>query len=116
MANKQYWNNLYGAHRQKQSHKPFDWMLTFEQVYPYLLSVVPERLYSFLDLGCGTSDFSLKLWKTSKTPVIIYQMDFSEEALRYSQRLFSEADLSDEKQINVIDTVNTNQPRKQTLR
>lgn len=93
-------------------------MLQFGQLYPHFQSILPTQPYSFLDLGCGTSDFSLKLWKESRTPIIIYLVDFSIEASRYSQRLFCDANCVPHGQLkNRTDTIlNSNQPEKQQLR
>ena len=87
MGKKAYWESKY-KHAEEQFYKPFDWFFNFHAIEdtlaPYLTpargheSGAPFRL---LDLGCGMSDFALKLHKSINFKSEIHCLDFVPSAV-----------------------------------
>ncbi len=87
LAKSTYWEKHHRDHRRAQPVTPFDWILPFEQLCSHLEPILPTRPFIFMDLGCGTSDFTFKLSQVSPLLVVGYQLDFSVEALQFSKHL-----------------------------
>jgi SAM-dependent methyltransferase len=105
MSTKTYWNKFYT----KNNHESFEWLIDFKNIKHdsddsssildcYLNS--DEKLDLILDVGCGTSLFSLKLKETFKnsSASALICADFSFEAieiLRNKQQLLPNNDIVD---------------------
>lgn len=83
MSDQSFWDNFY-ANRQGDKH--FDWFVRFEDVSGHLQSYLPpvndNDLTRILEIGCGTSDFSLKLFEHLNRKCRIDCIDFSPEAIK----------------------------------
>lgn len=83
MSDQSFWNNFYAS---RQGDKLFDWFVRFEDVSehlePYLPPVSDAVLTRILEIGCGTSDFSLKLFEHLQRKCRIECIDFSPEAIK----------------------------------
>ena len=64
MSDQSFWNSFYAN---RPGDKVFDWFVNFEDVSVYLEphfhAVSCDDFVRILDIGCGTSDFSLKLFE-----------------------------------------------------
>ena len=85
---KEFWNKQYKQRLKDGQSEGFDYLLSFEELYPQLQYLLPTKPYTFLNLGCGMSDFSIELYQATRLPSMIYEVDFSTEALKHSQKLF----------------------------
>ena len=85
---KEYWNNQYKQRLKDGQSGGFDFLLSFDELYPQLQYLLPTKPYTFMNLGCGMSDFSVGLYQKTGLPSMIYEVDFAIEALKHSQRLF----------------------------
>ena len=89
LADKTYWKQRYRKQEWSQEH--FDWLAdsdtTVEHVKSYL-----KTGSMILDLGCGTSSFAQKLCRNVNSPLAIYCLDFSQEALQVVSELISDED------------------------
>lgn len=88
MSDQSFWNNFYAS---RQGNKLFDWFVRFEDVRahlePYLPPVSNNGLTRILEIGCGTSDFSLKLFEHLNRKCRIECIDFSPEAIRALEKI-----------------------------
>ena len=91
MSDQSFWNNFYAR---RQGDKVFDWFVRFEDVCghlkPYLPPVSDKELARILDIGCGTSDFSLKLFEHLNQKCRIDCIDFSPEAIKAQGKIIRE--------------------------
>lgn len=91
MADQSFWNNFYAS---RQGDKLFDWFVRFDDVRahlePYLPPVGNNSLTRILEIGCGTSDFSLKLFEHLNRKCRIDCIDFSPEAIRALEKVIRE--------------------------
>ncbi|XP_033127972.1 citrate synthase-lysine N-methyltransferase CSKMT, mitochondrial-like isoform X2 [Anneissia japonica] len=81
----EFWDSFY-ERKLKSKETSFDWFLTFESLQGHILPILngPTSLppIRVLDIGCGTSDFALKLYRSSSPPVHqITCIDISEVAI-----------------------------------
>ena len=83
MSDQSFWNNFYAC---REGVKVFDWFVRFEDVcghlQPHLPPVSDKELTRILEIGCGTSDFSLKLFEHLNHKCRIECIDFSPEAIK----------------------------------
>ena len=91
---KEYWNNQYKQRLKDGQSGGFDFLLSFDELYPQLQYLLPTKPYTFMNLGCGMSDFSVGLYQKTGLPSMIYEVDFAIEALKHSQRLFIQTYIS----------------------
>ena len=89
MSDQSFWNNFYTSH---QGNKHFDWFVHFEDVSGYLTPYFPSvedncTIPRIIDIGCGTSDFSLKLFNHINRKCHIDLVDFSPEAIKIMQQI-----------------------------
>ena len=85
---KEYWNSQYKQRLKDGQSGGFDFLLSFDELYPELQYLLQTQPYTFMNLGCGMSDFSRSLYQKTGLPSMIYEVDFAIEALKHSQRLF----------------------------
>ena len=85
---KEFWNNQYKQRLKDGQSRSFDFLLSFNELYPQLEYLLPTKPYTFMNLGCGMSDFSIGLYQKTRPPSIIYEVYFAIEALKHAQRLF----------------------------
>ena len=95
MSDQSFWNNFYTS---RQGNKHFDWFVHFEDVSGYLVPYLPSLgnncpIPRIIDIGCGTSDFSLKLFDHLKRKCHIDLVDFSPEAIKIMQKILLEQGL-----------------------
>ena len=95
MSDQSFWNNFYAS---RQGNKGFDWFVCFEDVVghlvPYLPTVTSDDLVRILDIGCGTSDFSLKLFEHLNKNCRVECVDFSPEAIKALEKIIHERRLN----------------------
>ena len=91
MSDQSFWNNFYAY---RQGDKVFDWFVPFEDVcghlQPHLPPVSDKELTRILEIGCGTSDFSLKLFEHLNHKCRIECIDFSPEAIKALGKIIRE--------------------------
>ena len=91
MSDRSFWNSFYAS---RQGDKRFDWFVHFEDVTghiaPYLPPVSRNDLIRILDIGCGTSDFSLKLFEHLNRNCRVDCVDFSPEAINIMRTILYE--------------------------
>ena len=91
MSDQLFWNNFYAC---RQGDKIFDWFVRFEDVCGHLQSYLPpvsdKELTRILEIGCGTSDFSLKLFEHLNHKCRIECIDFSPEAIKALRKIICE--------------------------
>lgn len=94
MSDQSYWNNFYAS---RQGNKHFDWFVRFEDSVEVLKPYLPPVSHSFvtriLEIGCGTSDFSLKLFEHLNRDCRIDCIDFSHEAIKNLRKIVEERGL-----------------------
>lgn len=95
MSDQSFWNNFYTS---RQGNKHFDWFVHFEDISGYLVPYLPSLgnncpIPRIIDIGCGTSDFSLKLFDHLKRKCHIDLVDFSPEAIKIMQKILLEQGL-----------------------
>jgi ubiquinone/menaquinone biosynthesis C-methylase UbiE len=83
LSDKSFWEQFYSSHL---PNKSFDWFLGFDDVKEYLGRYLPpienRRLPRILDLGCGTSNFSIEMFRHLKGECYIDCVDYSETAIK----------------------------------
>ena len=83
MSDETFWNKFY-ADRRTNEH--FDWFLRFEDVKEHLEPYLPPEsdggVIRILDIGCGTSAFSIKLFEHLNKMCRIDCIDFSDKAIK----------------------------------
>lgn len=91
MSDQSFWNSFYAN---RQGDKRFDWFVNFDDVAGYLDPYLPNVSYDdamrILDIGCGTSDFSLKLFENMNRKCRIDCVDFSSEAIKAMEKIIRE--------------------------
>ncbi|KAK6477641.1 citrate synthase-lysine N-methyltransferase CSKMT [Huso huso] len=99
MDKKETWDRFYTENR-SQSFRHFDWFFSYRAVSGFLLPFLSaggpgdaSRLVQVLDLGCGTSDIGLGLFRDSPVPVQVHCADISPVAIAMMQRQVSECRL-----------------------
>ncbi|CAH3016739.1 unnamed protein product [Porites evermanni] len=95
MSDQSFWNNFYTS---RQGNKHFDWFVHFEDVSGYLAPYLPSLgnncpIPRIIDIGSGTSDFSLKLFNHLNRKCCIDLVDFSPEAIKIMQKILLEQGL-----------------------
>lgn len=94
MSDQSYWNNFYSS---CQGNKHFDWFVRFEDAIEYIEPYLPPVSNSFvtriLEIGCGTSEFSLKLFEHFNRNCRIDCIDFSLEAIKFLRKNIQERGL-----------------------
>ncbi len=109
MSDQSFWNNFYAS---RQGDKTFDWFVQFEDVRghfePYLPPVSDKDLTRILEIGCGTSDFSLKLFEHLNRKCRIDCIDFSPEAIKALGKVIREKGLLAKKTIDAERRLETN--------
>jgi len=94
MSDQSFWNRFYAR---RQGDKRFDWFVRFEDVIghldPYLPPVGSDDLIRILDIGCGTSDFSFKIFERLNRKCRIDCIDFSSEAVKAMGKIMYERGL-----------------------
>lgn len=88
------WNRFY-AEQEKSARGPthFDWFFGYKDISGFLLSVLqglPSTKARILDIGCGTSDLGLGLYRDSIHQLHISCLDFSPAAIDTLQQLLKE--------------------------
>ncbi|XP_070577986.1 citrate synthase-lysine N-methyltransferase CSKMT, mitochondrial-like [Ptychodera flava] len=93
MGDRSTWNSFY----EDKENKTFDWFIEFDDVYdlvnrylPKPGSVRPGRTFSILDLGCGTSNFSIQAHQKVQCESRLWCVDFSEVAVSQLAALCTE--------------------------
>lgn len=87
LSDKTFWEHFYASH---SPNKSFDWFLGFDDVKEYLTRYLPpeKHVSRILDIGCGTSNFSIEIFRYLQGKCNIDCVDYSETALRImSQRI-----------------------------
>ncbi|XP_031556695.1 citrate synthase-lysine N-methyltransferase CSKMT, mitochondrial-like [Actinia tenebrosa] len=81
LSDKTFWEHFYASH---SPDKGFDWFLGFYDVKDYLTRYLPpeNQVSRILDLGCGTSNFSLEMFCHLQGKCNIDCVDYSETALK----------------------------------
>ena len=91
MSDQSFWNTFYAS---RQGNKHFDWFVRFEDVSEYLEPYLPpvnnSDITRILEIGCGTSDFSLKLFEHLNRKCRINCIDFSHEAIEVLTKIINE--------------------------
>ena len=109
MSDQSFWNNFYAR---RQGDKVFDWFVRFEDVcgdlQPYLPLVSDQELTRILDIGCGTSDFSLKLFEHLNQKCRVECIDFSPEAIKALGKIIHERGFLAKKTLDVEGRLETN--------
>lgn len=95
MSDQSFWDNFYAS---RQGNKGFDWFVCFEDIaghlVPYLPTVTNDDFVRILDIGCGTSNFSLKLFEHLSKKCRIECVDFSPEAIKAMEKIIHEQGLN----------------------
>ncbi|XP_013383346.1 citrate synthase-lysine N-methyltransferase CSKMT, mitochondrial [Lingula anatina] len=85
MAKRQTWQKRY-----IDSGKQFEWFFNFETVKRKVLPFIPKSdECRIIDLGCGTSHFTLDLCKASEFQGSVFLTDFSMEAVFHQQKIYA---------------------------
>lgn len=91
MSDQSFWNTFYAS---RQGNRHFDWFVRFEDVSeylePYLPPVSNSEVTRILEIGCGTSDFSLKLFEHLNRKCCINCIDFSHEAIEVLTKIIKD--------------------------
>lgn len=102
MSDQSFWNNFYAN---RPGDKVFDWFVNFDDVSiylePHFHAVSADDLVRILDIGCGTSDFSLKLFEHLNRKCHVDCVDFSFEAVTAMQKLINKRELAVNKTTNL---------------
>ena len=95
MSDQSYWNRFYAS---RQGNMGFDWFVRFEDVAghidPFLPPLCNDELIRILEIGCGTSDFSLKLFERLNRKCRVDCIDFSHEAIKAMRKIIHECGLT----------------------
>lgn len=95
MSDQSFWNSFYAN---RPGDKVFDWFVNFEDVSVYLEphfhAVSCDDFVRILDIGCGTSDFSVKLFEHLNRKCRVDCVDFSFEAVKAMQKLINKHELA----------------------
>ena len=86
MAKQVYWDEFYNL---PKNNRPFDWLLQFNDVRDLLEAQLPRNgRFTFLDVGCGTSDFASNVALLQRKGVGIegFCIDFSQPALLHQRQ------------------------------
>lgn len=109
MSDQSFWNNFYAS---RQGDKIFDWFVRFEDIcehlQPYLPPVSDKEFTRILDIGCGTSDFSLKLFEHLNQKCRIECIDFSPEAIKALGKIIRERGFLAKKTLDAERRLETN--------
>lgn len=109
MSDQLFWNNFYAC---RQGDKVFDWFVQFEDVcghlQPYLPPVSDKDFTRILEIGCGTSDFSLKLFEHLNHKCRIECIDFSPEAIKALRKVIRERGFLAKKTLDAKGRLETN--------
>ena len=86
MSDKSMWEKFYASRPKDES---FDWFIKFDDVKEHVDSLLSSHITSvprILDIGCGTSDFSVDLLGHLRGKCRIDGVDFSEQAIKQMHR------------------------------
>ena len=86
MSKQVYWDEFYNL---PKNSRPFDWLLQYNDVRDLLEAQLPRNgRFTFLDVGCGTSDFASNVALLQHTDVGIegFCIDISQAALLHQRQ------------------------------
>ncbi|XP_077867422.1 citrate synthase-lysine N-methyltransferase CSKMT, mitochondrial-like isoform X2 [Saccoglossus kowalevskii] len=105
MSKQSTWNRFYKM-RQEKGEKSFDWFVKYDDIKESLEQYMPNdcavQPFQLLDIGCGTSDFSSKLFSDIKASKLLYCIDFSQNAISHLVSLNMDSTTSLDHQIQFI--------------
>ncbi len=85
LAEESFWN----AHHQNNTSQ-FDWLLSPAELDEHIHHFFPEQTFTFMDLGCGTSECSLYMSRRWSQRVNLILVDFSAQALQNMNGMFQD--------------------------
>ncbi|XP_069501281.1 citrate synthase-lysine N-methyltransferase CSKMT, mitochondrial isoform X2 [Ambystoma mexicanum] len=93
MHRKSTWDRFYVENNQSSRFRHFDWFFSYKHVAGFLQRFLQREADSgmcyILDVGCGTSDLGLGLYRDSTHPVHVCCVDFSPVAIRSMKEHFA---------------------------
>ena len=85
LAEESYWN----AHHRNNTSK-FDWLLSPKELDEHIHHFFPQHSFTFMDLGCGTSECPLYLIRRWSPIMNLILVDFSAHALHNINGMFKD--------------------------